>query len=207
MKIIILGGFLGTGKTTILMQLAKYLIRTSVSNVGTPVVLLENEVSGAGIDDQLLSRSDFTVENIFAGCICCTSTANLCHSIQIIEEKYAPDWLLIEATGMAYPDSIRATILENTPWPAGILAITDAKRWKKVVLAMHNFVFGQLTDADIILINKIDLVDKKTLETVHAGIKDFNTSAQIFTLTALQEQDEIFWQKMISGLLKGMEVR
>lgn len=207
MKIIILGGFLGAGKTTILMQLARYLTKTSVSDTQIPVVVLENEISAAGIDDQLLSQADLTVENIFAGCICCTSSANLCQSIQTIEEKYTPQWLLIESTGMAYPDSIRTTIRENTPWPAGILAIADAKRWEKVTRAMPDFIHSQLTDASIVLINKIDLVDEKTLRTVHNEIREFNKNAEILPSNALQEHDDIFWEKISHRLLRDMEVR
>lgn len=207
MKIMILGGFLGAGKTTILMQLAKYLTVASAPDMHIPVVVLENEISPAGIDDRLLSQADLTVENIFAGCICCTSSASLCQSIQMIEERYAPEWLLIESTGLAYPDSIRTTIRKNTPWPAEILAIADAKRWEKVSRAMPNFILSQLTDASIILINKIDLVDEKKLGSLHNEIREFNRRAEIHPLNALKEQDDIFWKNISDGLFKDTEVQ
>ena len=94
MKIIILGGFLGSGKTTVLMQFGKYLIRRAgtedKTSTDTPVVILENEISEAGVDNQLLSSANFTVQNIFAGCICCTSTASLCESVKQIENTWNP---------------------------------------------------------------------------------------------------------------------
>jgi G3E family GTPase len=202
MKIIILGGFLGSGKTTIIMQMAKYMIRFSSPSSSVPVVILENEISEAGIDNQLLSQADFTVENIFSGCICCTSTASLCDSVKTIEKRYHPDWLLIEATGMAYPDNIRKVIQENTSFSAGILAIADAKRWKRVVNAMRNFVVSQLTDADVILISKIDLVSEDTLAAVRQEIQAFNTTAEISILNALEKQADSFWESIIARLNK-----
>ena len=154
MKIIILGGFLGSGKTTVLMQFGKYLIRRAgtedKTSTDTPVVILENEISEAGVDNQLLSSANFTVQNIFAGCICCTSTASLCESVKQIENTWNPEFLLIEATGMAYPDNIRDVLREEAGKQASILALADAKRWKRVVRAMPQFVISQLKDADVI---------------------------------------------------------
>ena len=184
MKIVILGGFLGAGKTTVLMQFARYLVNHSEAE--NPVIILENEISEAGVDNQLLSRANFTVENIFAGCICCSSTAALETSVHEIEQRYHPEWLLIEATGMAFPDAIRTT-LQKAGYPdASILALADAKRWYRVVRAMEQFVISQLKDADVVLLNKIDLVDADTLEDVKQKAAAYNPGARLEAISAVQ---------------------
>ena len=204
MKIIILGGFLGAGKTTVLMQFGKYLIRkTKAEKKGAseaPVVILENEISEAGVDNQLLSSANFTVQNIFAGCICCTSMATLCESEKQIEETWNPEYLLIEATGMAYPDNIREVLQNEAGKPAAILALADAKRWKRVVRAMPQFVVSQLKDADVILINKKDLVSPEELETVQKEVAGYHPGAEIIPLCAIEDHTDEFWGRVLSAL-------
>ena len=201
MKIVILGGFLGAGKTTVLMQFAKYLVGSSQAE--NPVIILENEISEAGVDNQLLTRANFTVENIFAGCICCSSTAALETSVHEIEKRYAPEWLLIEATGMAFPDAIRTTLM-NAGYPdASILALADAKRWYRVVRAMEQFVSSQLKDADVILLNKIDLVDEETLKDIREKASAYNPHARMEAVSALQPQGDAFWKSLAETLLEA----
>ena len=201
MKIVVLGGFLGSGKTTVLLQFARYLVNTS--EAANPVVILENEISEAGVDNQLLSRANFTVENIFAGCICCSSTAALEESVHEIEERYAPEWLLIEATGMAFPDAIRTTLQKAGYEDAGILALADAKRWYRVVRAMEQFVYSQLKDADVILLNKIDLVDAETLEDIKEKASAYNPDARLEAICAVQPQGDAFWKGIAETLRRG----
>jgi G3E family GTPase len=153
LNIIVFGGFLGSGKTTVLMQLARYLTRCP-SEKETPVVIIENEISENGVDNQLLSRENFTVANLFSGCICCTSNAQLCGTITSLQEKYSPDWILVEATGLAYPDSIVSTIKNGLNFCAEVLAIVDVKRWQKVLLALNDFITAQLSCASVVLLTK-----------------------------------------------------
>ena len=205
MKIIVLGGFLGSGKTTVLLQFAAYLIARSSGETDAPVVILENEISEAGVDNQLLTQNNFTVENIFSGCICCTSTAQMDETIRLIETKYHPEWLLIEATGMASPDLIRREIRDDLNEPAAILALADAKRWKRVLRAMPDFVESQLRDADVILVNKIDLVDEDELRTVCEQAAAYQPSALLCPVCALQPLGDDFWEKAAAALENGLE--
>ena len=198
MKIVVLGGFLGSGKTTVLMQFARYLVNTSRAE--NPVIILENEISEAGVDNQLLTKANFTVENIFSGCICCSSTAALELAVMEIEKTYNPEWLLIEATGMAYPDSVRESLQKMGYSNASILALADAKRWYRVVRAMESFVYSQLKDADVILLNKIDLVDADTLLDIREKVAAYNPSARLEAICAIQEQGGEFWGSIAGAL-------
>ncbi|MBQ1332846.1 MAG: cobalamin biosynthesis protein P47K [Lachnospiraceae bacterium] len=205
MKIIVLGGFLGSGKTTVLLQFARYLIARSAGKTEIPVVILENEISEAGVDNQLLTQNDFTVENIFSGCICCTSSAQMDDAIRQIEAQYHPEWLLIEATGMASPDLVRKGIREGLNENAAILALADAKRWNRVVKAMPAFVESQMCEADVILVNKIDLVDEDVLREVCSQAAAYQPSALLCPVCALEPQGDDFWEKTAAALERGLK--
>ena len=198
MKIVILGGFLGAGKTTVLVQFARYL--TGTSSKQTPVVILENEISEAGVDNQLLARKKFTVKNIFSGCICCSSSYALESAAAEIEKTYDPEWLLVEATGVAFPDAIRETLQKAGYTDTCILAIADAKRWNRVVKALGDFVESQLKDADVILVNKIDLVEEDRLGDIKEQAASYNPDAVLRLISAVEPQDDQFWQEVTEGL-------
>lgn len=201
MKIIVLGGFLGAGKTTVLMPLARYLIERAAGSAEYPVVILENEISEAGVDNQLLRQNSFTVENIFAGCICCTSSAALIYGVREIREKYDPSWLLIEATGMADPGKI-AGELEGEGFKAGILALADAKRWRRMRLALETFIRQQMEKADVILLNKVDIAKPEDIDSAEAELHAFNPQAMVLRTCALEEKDVDFWGRIVSRLDK-----
>ena len=187
MNIVILGGFLGSGKTTVLAQLAEYLVKISDKDIKTPVVILENEISESGVDNQFLSGLDLTVENVFSGCICCTSTASLTESVNEIRSLYDPRWLLIEATGMAYPDNIKKVLSDEMHMHASILALADASRWRKVMKAMPDFISYQIKCASVILLNKIDLTERGNIEEAKADIRKINSEGIIFETCAAKE--------------------
>ena len=169
MNVILLGGFLGSGKTSLLLQLAPYLAKGSGKDPA--VVVLENEISVTDVDTKLLRSLNLTVRNLAAGCICCTSSADLPGSVEKIRQEYAPDWLIIEATGMAYPDAIAAILEQEAGITPKVLVLADASRWKKLNIAMPAFVQGQLVRADVVLLNKVDLVGQEEKERLLSVIE------------------------------------
>ena len=195
MKILILAGFLGAGKTTVLMELAGYLVRR-----GEQVVILENEISSAGVDNQLLKSKGFQVRNIFAGCVCCTSTGALCQDVRKIEQEYNPHWLIIEATGMAYPDSIRDNLKDELAMESSILTLVDAKRWKRVLNGLRQFVISQLRGASVVLVTKIDTVPETTVSEVIESVREFTGPIPIHPICALEPQRQVFWETLIGEI-------
>lgn len=189
MHTIIIGGFLGAGKTTVLMALARYLTERSDSPENC-VVILENEISEQGVDNQLLGAQGFRVRNIFSGCICCGSSGALCQDVELIRREYNPQWLIIEATGMAYPDSIRRTLEQELAIHAGILTVVDAKRWPRVLVGLRQFVESQLIGADAVLVTKIDLIGAPQLEQVLEQIPAFSGCAPVYPVCATRLEAE-----------------
>lgn len=201
MHTVIIGGFLGAGKTTVLMALARYLTEHSDSPENC-VVILENEISEQGVDNQLLGAQGFRVRNIFSGCICCGSSGALCQDVEQIHRAYNPQWLIIEATGMAYPDSIRRTLERELAIHAKILTVVDAKRWPRVLLGLRQFVESQLIGADVVLVTKIDLIEQEKLETVLAQISALTGCARVYPVRATRLRDHCDLDMLLSSLTK-----
>ena len=195
MRIIILGGFLGSGKTSVLLQLARYLVdkeKETASEV--KVAIIENEVGDVGIDDKVLSNEGFSVNNLFAGCACCSLSGELVYSIRNIQKELNPGWLIIEATGIAHPGNMQQTIKKGLDRPSYIITIVDAKRWKRLARAMEMMVSGQLEDSSKVLLNKTDLVDGDEVSAVKESIHGYNKSVEIITTNAKEELPAELWE-------------
>ena len=209
MNILLFGGFLGSGKTSIILQVARYLvgtieegfsIRQSVS--GKPsLVIIENEVGETGIDDKILKAEGLSVRDLFAGCICCTLNAELTKCLNEIQVELSPKWVIIETTGMAFPDKIVETI---TKYGKGVdsiktIVVTDAERWDELSTVMPGLIEGQIAKADIILLNKIDCLEPEQVSVVEESVKKINSSALFYAISAHHEVDPQIWREAAVG--------
>ena len=194
MNVFILGGFLGSGKTTTLMQFARHLVDSSNSDREYKVVILENEVGKIGIDDQYLRNSGLTVNNLFAGCACCTVSSELITSVIEIVDKMDPEWLIIETTGIAYPGLMRENLQNALRLDSRICVLTDASRWARLRIPMESLLRGQIECADLVLVNKIDLVGDDTLDGVEDDIHAFNADVPIVRISALGDVSPEVWR-------------
>lgn len=197
MRIIILGGFLGSGKTSVLLLLARYLVDKEKETSGKiKVAIIENEVGDVGVDDKVLINEGFSVNNLFAGCACCSLSGELVYSIRTIQKELNPEWLIIEASGIAHPGSMQQTILNGLGWPSYIVTIVDAKRWKRLARAMETMVAGQLEDSSKVLMNKADLVSSEDLEEVKQSIHGYNRVVETIATNAKNELPAELWKKL-----------
>jgi len=199
MKILILGGFLGSGKTSVVIQLARYIVGNNPENA-TKVVIIENEIGEVSIDDKVLRGDGYEVANMFSGCVCCTMSGELVIGLHNIMRDFNPKLIIMEATGVAYPHNIRETITQSMPnVDCVVTCITDAKRWKRLIRPMEMLLKDQLYTADVILINKVDLVDESTLAEVETSIKTFNDIANFFKISAEKQIDTKVFDAMLGN--------
>ena len=196
MNIIILGGFLGSGKTTALMQFARYL--TSISNESkvNKVVILENEVGEVGIDDQFLRGGGYKVDTLFAGCACCTVSGELVTALAKIISDMDPEWIVIETTGIAYPRAMRENVQQALNLDSRICILTDASRWRRLRIPMDALLRGQIECSDAVLVNKTDLVSEDVIESVERDILDIEPNAKITRISALTEVPANVWREV-----------
>ena len=198
MQVIIVGGFLGSGKTSVVLQMARYLVGDTVDKEAK-VVIVENEIGEVGIDDRVLKSEGYSVKGLFSGCVCCTMSGELVININTIQKDMDPDYLIMEATGVAYPSSIKEILEQALKLNSKICCITDAKRWARLLKPMGTMIQGQLEDADVILINKIDLVEADVLSEVVKSVKSFNDTAICHSVSAMQKIDDSIWSELIAG--------
>ena len=197
MKVLILGGFLGSGKTTLLLSLARYLVDSSRSGSVYKVVILENEVGREGIDDKLLRGNGFNVENLFNGCACCTLAGELVSAAYEIEKEYAPDWLIVETTGLAYPGLIQDNLSAGIGMESRVCTVVDVSRWKRLMNAMRELFVGQTERADVILMNKTDLVSEQVLNDVERDIAKMNPDAVRIATSAVGHVEDYIWDVVL----------
>lgn len=199
MKILILGGFLGSGKTSVLLQLAHYLVEQSTGKEKIRVAIIENEIGQIGIDDKVLLGKGYKVRDIFSGCVCCSLNSDLISGIQEIRSTTDPEWLIIEATGVAFPDKIAESIFSNLELESRVVTLIDAKRWKRIRIPLANLIEGQLSDAHFILINKTDLVDEGELTEIEKELGNLNQNAVRFRISGIKPINEKIFQVIENG--------
>ena len=197
MKVLIFSGFLGSGKTSALLPLARYIVEHSESDKANKVMILENEVGEIGIDDAFLRGGGFQVDTLFSGCACCTVAGELVSAVIRIGKEYDPDWLILETTGVAYPKNIQETLLRVCELDSRIAVLVDAARWKRLLRPMENLLSGQIIGSDVVLVNKIDLVDASALDAVDADIRGFEPKANIVHISALAPVAPEIWDSVL----------
>ncbi len=173
----VLTGFLGAGKTTLLNRIL-------TEQHGRRVAVIENEFGEVGVDNQLVIQSD---EEIFAmnnGCLCCTVRGDLLRILsRLLKRKDRLDSVLIETTGLADPGPVAQTFFNDPEIREayrldGIVTVVDAKH---VDQHLDDGIEAkqQVAFADVILLNKIDLVPSGALEPLEARIRRINAVARI----------------------------
>ena len=147
MRILLFGGFLGSGKTTTILQVAKHI----TEKLQETVALIENEIGEAGIDDKLLSDSGLQVKPLFGGCVCCQISSDLISAIGEIHDTINPDWLVIEMTGLAVPGKIAKLINEYCTYYTSFKTVTlvDMGRWVELKEVLGPLVTGQVEQTDL----------------------------------------------------------
>lgn len=185
-KLLIMGGFLGSGKTSVILEMAKSMAKDADGN-HPKVVVLENEIGEISIDDKTLENAGFNVETLFSGCVCCTMSGELITNLHIVIERFSPEWIILETTGMAYPGKVKHTLEDAMPdLDCFICCLADAKRWPRMqkVPQLKEFSRQQLEEARFILINKSDLVKEEALMELDNSIRTINQRASIYHVSA-----------------------
>ena len=154
MKILLVGGFLGAGKTSLIRSVLQ-----GIAVSGGTAAIIENEIGENGIDDQLLAESAFEITPLFGGCVCCQISGDLISAVLRIRTELAPDWLIIEATGIAFLSELRELLEARKDLGSAVfgIAVVDITRWSRLYRAMPELMRNQLEGAEIILINKTDV--------------------------------------------------
>lgn len=186
-QVFILSGFLGSGKTTVLMQLVTQMHAKNDNSYR--IAIIENEIGSASVDSSIIREAGYSVTEMLAGCICCTLIGQLVPAIQKLRDELAPNLIILEATGVATPETMRNSIMKYTDLPVRVITIVDASRWEKIRVALEMLLRNQLEPADAICINKIDLVDEDQIAEVERSVREMNAVAPIVRMSAAEPAD------------------
>jgi G3E family GTPase len=171
----LLTGFLGSGKTTLVNRLL-------TEQVGQRIAVIVNEFGELGIDAALIaSREDDDVVELANGCVCCASRGDLVRAVEtLVSPGRGLDHVLIEGSGMVDPgpvvESLVSPPLSQRLTYTGTVTCVDAANFD-ANLEHAEAAYNQLTHADLLIINKADLVSFETLELIGQGLRRINTAA------------------------------
>jgi G3E family GTPase len=173
----VLTGFLGAGKTTLLNRIL-------TEQHGKQYAVIVNEFGEIGIDNDLIVDADEEVFEMNNGCVCCTVRGDLIRIIEgLMKRKGRFDAILVETTGLAKPAPVAQTffadadVRANTKLDA-IVTIVDAKHANEQLASQEEAV-EQVAFADVILLNKTDLVSKDQLAALERQIRAINATARV----------------------------
>ena len=201
MQVIIVGGFLGSGKTTTIINMGKYL-----AGRGKKVAIIVNEIGEIGIDGDVIEKYGFDTKEITNGCICCTLKVGLRTTVNLLAKEYKPDILLIEPTGIAFPHVIKEEIklmnLEECLNVSPLVTLIDGSRFKHLMKEVKNFALRQIIDAEILGINKVDLVEEIRIPILEASVQQLNPKATVVQLSgkAMDKRFGALMELLLPGL-------
>ncbi len=173
----VLTGFLGSGKTTLLNRILS-------ENHGKRIAVIENEFGEVGVDQALVIGAEEEIFEMNNGCICCTVRGDLIRILgRLMKRRDRFDHILVETTGLADPGPVAQTFLVDEEIRSqlrldSIVTLVDAKHvWNHIETSTE--VKEQIAFADVIAINKCDLVTSEELDRLEAHIRSINAAARV----------------------------
>lgn len=169
MKTILISGFLGSGKTTLAIELAR---RFRGDGVRTALVI--NEVGEVGIDADLFAGEDKSqLFELFSGCVCCQVASDLVQTLKSIDSDGSVEWVIIEPSGVAYASQILDTIAYwNDEAHVVQVALVDGPRLASLLEHLDNLIRDSLHTADVVVVSKADQMEPAGMDEVIAQIDE-----------------------------------
>ena len=189
-KVDIFSGFLGAGKTTLI----KKLISEGYENKN--IVLIENEFGEIGVDTGFLRESGVKINEMVAGCICCTLVGDFGKALNEVIEQYDPDRILIEPSGVGKLSDVIIAVqdLNNDKIELnGFTTVVDAKRYKMYMENFGEFFSNQVEHASSIFLSHQQGMSAAELDDVVKDIRTLNKTAQVVTT----DWDQLSGKKML----------
>ena len=178
-KIDIISGFLGAGKTTLIKKLLKEGFQND------QVVLIENEFGEIGIDGGFLKEAGIEIREMNSGCICCSLVGDFGASLKEVVEKYNPDRIVIEPSGVGkLSDVIKAVqgVQEEVDIALNsYTTVVDAKKCRMYMRNFGEFFNNQVEYAGAIIMSRTDIVDEKKAQEAMELLRSINKKAAIIT--------------------------
>ena len=176
-KIDIISGFLGAGKTTLIQKLFKEAFKNE------RIVLIENEFGEIGIDGGFLKESGVNIKEINSGCICCSLVGDFSKSLKEVIATYNPERIIIEPSGVGKLSDIKRAVLKlDADVELNILAtVVDGNKTKVYMRNFGEFFNDQVKEANTIIVSRVDKINQDKLDETVALLREKNKFATIVT--------------------------
>ena len=170
--ITLITGPLGSGKTTLL----RHILATHPAKIA----IVMNEFGEIAIDTKVIEGKNVRIAELGGGCVCCSLLGEFEAAVTEIIKKVEPEVIVVETTGLAEPEALVFNIQEALPQCRldGVVSVIDADMLIRFPELGHTTRL-QIEGADILLLNKVDLVDAKQIESLETKLGEINPSAQI----------------------------
>ena len=177
-KVDIFSGFLGAGKTTLIRKLIEEAYGDE------KIVLIENEFGEIGVDKGFLKNTGIQINQMNAGCICCTLVGDFGKALNEVIEQYHPDRILIEPSGVGKLSDVIIAVqdLENEEIQLnGFTTVVDAKKAKMYLKNFGEFYVNQVEHASSIILSHVQGLSQEKIDQVIGLLREHNTEASIVT--------------------------
>lgn len=177
-KVDVISGFLGSGKTTLVKKLLQVYQKEKV-------VLIENEFGDIGIDGDLMEREGFEVFEISSGCICCIMQKDFVDMLARIIKEFHPQRIIIEPTGISILREI-IDILRKPEFAAllqinSLVTVVDSVNYLRQCDVFGEFFEDQITNASVLTLSKSQLVASETVAMIKTSLREFNQDGEIIS--------------------------
>ena len=186
MKIDVISGFLGAGKTTFI----KRLLDTTLKN--EKVVLIENEYGEVSVDTDLLKDSKIEIKELSQGCICCSLVGDFSKSLNEVISRYNPDRILIEPSGVGkLSDIVKAIASANLGDSINsLVCLVDAKKAKMYDKNFGEFFIDQIENAHTVILSRTDISKEETVESALEIVRKHNDKCVVITTPIANLSDD-----------------
>ena len=177
--VVIVTGYLGSGKTT--------LLRLLIERSGMRLAIVVNEFGEMAIDSRVLNGKNIRMAELTGGCVCCSLIGEFEAAIKEIIEASHPEEIVIETTGLAEPDALVGDLQENLPMVIlnSVVTVADGDAMMRYPSVGHTGRV-QIQMADLVLLNKVDLVPEDRLGNIRKILRDLNPSALVLETVKCQ---------------------
>jgi G3E family GTPase len=197
MRLLLFAGFLGSGKTTLILALAR---RAALDHLR--VCVLVNEVGEVGIDGEVLRLGDMEVIEITGGCICCQIGVDLVRALRDLEQEFRPDLVIVEASGIATPGGVLDAIRSYPPrtlQSIHTVTVIDPTRFEALQDVLTPLIEGQILGADCLAVTKASEAAPEELALTRRAVSLLAPDRPVFVVDSLHDDSLAGFLAWVTG--------